>query len=65
MEPGQSLPSCVPGLAFPLEAGTDLLHPKPGLESLLDLSHFDGLQCPLLSPSLGYVGLPVPPPARG
>ena len=44
-------------------AGTSLLHPKSGLESPLNLSHW--LKVPLALLCLGFVRLPAPSPAGG
>lgn len=47
------LPFCWPGLLSHHWSCVNVLYPKPGLASPLDLSHFNGLQFLSLSPHLG------------
>lgn len=50
---GLTLPFCWPGLLFHRWSCINLLYPKPGLASPLDLLHFNGLQFLSLSLHLG------------
>lgn len=50
---GLTLPFCWPGLSFYHWSCINLLYPKPGLASPLDVLHFNGLRFLSLSPHLG------------